>query len=203
MPTSAWSPAETSGRTAPAASGIAPDQTTPPSVIPRSSGWRFSRTNGPMKSCGSPFASHAAGARPNPTRHTPGDCARSSCRRLGEHQMAGFGVRHAGNRFERLDQRLDGLGRPASRLSTPTIRGRGSASITSLSRASASSESRDPHRRQTGRQWKRERGDSRRHLQRPWSARPCRPPTPSRAGGPASRNSSRASATPCPGPPPE
>jgi hypothetical protein len=69
--------------------------------------------------------------------------------RLGEHQMARFGVRYARNRFERLDQRLTAPALRQAVVDTDNTRAR----LSQRHRVIASHRivgQCDPHRRQTG-----------------------------------------------------
>ena len=58
-----------------------------------------------MKSFGSPPASHAAGARPKPTRQTSAGPGLIDRRRVDERQVSRLGRGHAGKRVQRLDER--------------------------------------------------------------------------------------------------
>ena len=86
--------------------------------------------------------------------------------RLGEHQMAGFGLRHARNRSERFDQRLTAPAVRQAVVDTDDSRPRlGQHHLVVASHRIVGQP--DPHRRETGGQWQREGGDARRHLQLP------------------------------------
>ena len=135
------SPADASGRTGPAASGTRAGPHDAAQRHARSSGWRFSSTNGPMKSCGAPGASHARRRAAEPDAPDARRQTGVECRRVDETPDVRTRLRVTPESASSALISASPAATVAQAVLDADDRGRGSTRITSLSRTSASSDS--------------------------------------------------------------